>query len=116
MLNAVQPGSYVRPHRHARPPKAECFVVLRGRAAFFIFADDGTVKQCHVLAPDAEHFGVDVEPGVYHGFAALEADTVIFEAKTGPYEAANDKEFAPWAPEEDTPEAEAYLAELLKKA
>ena len=28
MLNAVQPESYVRPHRHLDPPKAEAWVVL----------------------------------------------------------------------------------------
>ena len=30
-FNAMQPGTYVRPHRHSTPPRWELFVVLRGR-------------------------------------------------------------------------------------
>ncbi|MBK5930295.1 DUF6159 family protein [Halochromatium salexigens] len=30
MVNAMQPGSYARPHRHSNPPKAEAFIVLSG--------------------------------------------------------------------------------------
>ncbi len=32
MLNAVQPDSYVRPHRHLDPPKAEAWILLQGVA------------------------------------------------------------------------------------
>lgn len=31
MLNSIQPGSYIRPHRHLDPPKDEAFVLLKGR-------------------------------------------------------------------------------------
>jgi cupin fold WbuC family metalloprotein len=112
MLNALQPGSYVRPHRHLNPPKAESFVVLRGRAAFFTFRDDGTTDHSVMVTP-AGPFGADIHPGVYHAVAALEPDTVVFEVKTGPYDPASDKDFAPWAPEEGTPQAAAYLKGLL---
>ena len=40
MLNAIQPGSYVRPHRHLTPPKDEGVVVLSGSVGFVPFADD----------------------------------------------------------------------------
>src|SRR6266511_2048864 len=30
MLNAIQPSSYIRPHRHIIPPKAECLLLLQG--------------------------------------------------------------------------------------
>ena len=46
MFNVIQPGSYVRPHRHVRPPLAESWVVLRGAVAFFTFEDDGRVRDC----------------------------------------------------------------------
>ena len=29
MLNAIEPQSYIRPHRHLIPPKVEVFLVLR---------------------------------------------------------------------------------------
>lgn len=114
MLNAVQPDSYVRPHRHLEPPKAEAWVVLRGALVFFTFEDDGRVRDCVHLAAGGEVFGVDLVPGVYHGFIALEPDTVIYEVKTGPYSEQTDKAFAPWAPEEGTPEAGEFMRALLE--
>ena len=65
-----------------------------------------------VLAAGAEVVGLDVRPGVYHTVVTLEPDTVVFEAKTGPYNERVDKDFAPWAPAEGSPEAQRYLATL----
>lgn len=31
MLNAIEPESYIRPHRHLEPPRDEAFFVLRGQ-------------------------------------------------------------------------------------
>ncbi len=113
MLNAVQPGSYVRPHRHRDPPKAEAWIVLRGAVVFFAFHDDGRLMECLKLEASGDPGGVDLVPGIYHTFAALEPDTVIYEVKTGPYVEATDKSFAPWAPEEGTPDAASYLDGLV---
>ncbi len=114
MLNALQPGSYVRPHRHLNPPKAESTVVLRGRIGFVTFLDDGRVDRNMVLAAGSAAFGVDCHPGPFHTLFALEPDTVVFEVKPGPYDPASDKDFAPWAPEEGSPEAAAYLERLVR--
>jgi cupin fold WbuC family metalloprotein len=113
MLNLIQPDSYVRPHRHLAPPKAEAWVLLRGKLAFFTFEEDGRVKDCLTLEAGGENFGVDLIPGVFHGLIALAPDTVIYEVKTGPYAPTNDKSFAPWAPEEGSPEAASYQTRLL---
>jgi cupin fold WbuC family metalloprotein len=112
MLNAVQPGSYLRPHRHLSPPKAEVFIVLRGALALFVFEDDGRIRRCLRLAAGSESFGVDLAPGLYHSFFALEPDTLLYEVKSGPYVPATAKDFAPWAPEEGAADAQRYLAEL----
>jgi hypothetical protein len=64
------------------------------------------------LGAGREAFGVDLVPGIYHTFVALEPDTVLFEVKDGPYVAATDKAFAPWAPAEGTPEARQYMQAL----
>lgn len=113
MLNAVQPDSYIRPHRHLDPPKSEAWILLRGSVAFFTFEDDGRVRECLRLKAGSARFGVDLVPGVYHSFVALEPDTVIYEVKTGPYTQATDKAFAPFAPEEGALEAAAYMQQLL---
>ena len=113
MLNAVQPDSYVRPHRHLEPPKAEAWIVLQGALVFFTFEDDGAIRDSVRLSAGGEKFGVDLAPGVYHAFVALEPDTVIYEVKTGPYSELDDKAFASWAPREGQAEAVAYMRTLL---
>ena len=102
MLNAVQPGSYIRPHRHRDPPKDESLVLLQGAICVFIFEDDGQVRQRIRLASGTGNLGIDLAAGIYHTFIALEPDTVVFEAKPGPYLRATDKDFARWAPAEGT--------------
>lgn len=111
MLNAVQPGTYIRPHRHGSE-RAESLVVLSGALLFIAFNGDGSVRSAQALRAGAEAFGVDFEGGLWHSFVALEPDTVLFEVKPGPYDAAADKQFADWAPAEFTPEAEIYLQSL----
>jgi cupin fold WbuC family metalloprotein len=112
MLNALQPGSYVTPHRHASPPKAESVVVLQGAVGFVTFTDTGKIEQHLRLAAGSSQPAIDCAPGIYHTFFALEEDTVLFEAKPGPYDPTSDKGFAPWAPAEGDEGAAEYLARL----
>src|SRR5262249_17249764 len=115
MLNAVQLDSYVRPHRHVQPGKAESVVLLSGGLAFVTFEDDGTLNLMDsVHLHPSRALAVDCREGVWHTFFALEPNTVVFEVKAGPHDAAGDKDYAPWAPEEGSPEAQDYLAALNK--
>lgn len=113
MLNAVQPGTYVRPHRHLDPPKAEAWIMLRGALVFFTFDDQGAVQHSVALAAGGDPYGVDLVPGIYHSFVVLEPDTVLYEVKTGPYQESDDKSFAPWAPPEGDPAAPHYQQHLI---
>ena len=63
LFNAIEPGSYIRPHRHLRPPKTETMVVVAGRLGFLSFRDDGSVAERFVLDAAGETFGVDVPAG-----------------------------------------------------
>jgi cupin fold WbuC family metalloprotein len=112
-LNALVRGTYVAPHRHVTPPKAETFLALRGELACFVFDDDGRVTERIVLGRDGRH-GVDFAAGVWHSIAALTPEVVAYEAKPGPWDVTTDKELAPWAPREGAPRASAYLAQLLE--
>jgi cupin fold WbuC family metalloprotein len=112
-LNAWTRGSYAAPHRHLTVPKPESFVVLRGELALFVFDDLGAVTERHVLGRNGV-IGLDLAPGVWHTVAALSETAVCFEVKAGPYDAASDKQLAPWAPREGEPQAAAYLAALLR--
>ena len=112
-LNAWTRGSYAAPHRHLAVPKPESFIVLRGELALFVFDDAGAVTEAHVLGRNGV-IGIDLAPGLWHTVAALSETAVCFEVKAGPYDAATDNEFAPWAPREGAPEAAEYLAKLLR--
>lgn len=110
MLNALEPNTYVRPHRHVDPPKTEMFVILRGRVAVLIFDDAGEIETCKILSPRGTCV-IDIPPGHWHGLIALDSGSILIEAKDGPYVASADKDFAPWAARENSREVEAWLAE-----
>ena len=112
-LNVMLRGTYIAPHRHLDPPKAESFLVLAGEIAFFTFDDAGKITSVNVLGQDP--IGVDIAPGVWHTMAVVSEPAVCFEAKPGPYTAATDKEFAPWAPREGDPGVAAYLESLIAR-
>ncbi|WP_432821262.1 WbuC family cupin fold metalloprotein [Trichloromonas sp.] len=109
LLNAVEPGSYIRPHRHLDPAKPESFLLLRGSLAALIFADDGQIERIVPLSVGSGCQGIDIPAGFWHSLVSLAPGTVFFETKPGPYQALSDKDFAPWAPAEGSLEAGAYL-------
>jgi cupin fold WbuC family metalloprotein len=98
-LNAGEPGSYIRPHRHVAQ-RWELFVVLRGQIDVLLFSDDGAVMQRMALRN-------------WHIFTFVLPCSVAMEIKPGPYDAQTDKEFAAWAPREndgDATSCEKWLA------
>jgi cupin fold WbuC family metalloprotein len=114
-FNAIEPESYVRPHRHLEPPKNECFIVLRGKFLLILFSNTGAIMDVILLEPD-KHLGVDIQPGVWHTIMSLESGSVFFEVKDGPYIQSTDKDFAPWAPDEKSLEAQEYWNKLRTDA
>lgn len=112
MLNAVQPGTYIRPHLH--PQKVESLVLIQGALGFMTFGDEGSIEDSRLvlLTHDNGNFGIDCRAGQWHTFVAMAPDTVVFEVKAGPFDAASDRTMAPWAPPENTPEGQRYLADL----
>jgi cupin fold WbuC family metalloprotein len=114
MLNSIQPGSYLRPHRHLDPPKDEAFLLLKGSAGFVFFdMEQGLMKKAFVLLDfEKGTYGVDIRAGVWHTLLSLEPDTVLYEIKRGPYTPLTDKDFAPWSPRDDSPDALEFLIQL----
>jgi len=112
MLNAVEPGSYVQPHKHENPDKREVFLLLRGKMAVVFFDNDGNITE-HVILDNEERFGVEIPPLVWHTIIALKPGTVVYEIKDGPYSPSDDKNFANWAPKEGDAECADYLQKIL---
>lgn len=114
MLNAVEPGSYVQPHKHEDPDKREVFLLLKGRMAVVFFDNNGNVND-HIILDNKENFGVEIPPSTWHTIIALETGTIVYEIKDGPYSVSDDKNFANWAPKEGDKNCHDYLNELISK-
>jgi len=115
-LNILLLGTYIRPHRHANPPKSESFVVLEGAVDVILFDDVGTITARYPLGSESSQgrvWGIDLPPGVWHTILPRTERAVCFEVKPGPWQHSTDKEFALWAPTEDDPSAGAYAKALL---
>lgn len=115
LLNAIEPGTYIRPHRHVDPDKTEMFLALRGRAVAVQFDDNGSIADHLVVGEGEDGIGVEFAPGTWHTFLSLRSGTVLFEVKNGPYIENTDKNFAKWSPPEGSPEAQKYIDKLRKE-
>lgn len=107
-LNALQPGTYVRPHRHLREaPGAgfECFVVLQGSIGLLVLDGAGAVIHSQRLDAAGPVRGVELAENQFHTLVALSSDAVLLELKQGPYRPAEDKDFLATFPAEGTAEA-----------
>lgn len=112
MINFLQPGTYIRPHKHPLSHATESIIVLKGRIRFFIFDEKGKILNETEVGCKPIPAVLDIEPQVWHSFLVLEVDTILFECKKGPYDAKTDKIFASWAPEERSKEAEDWIESL----
>ena len=109
LFNALQPDTYVQPHRHSDPSKDESVVLLRGKLGLVEFDEAGQVAATAIIRPGMI---VDIPHGTFHGWCCLEANSIFFEAKAGPYLPLQPAEKAAFAPEEGDPKAPEYLAWL----
>ena len=99
--NVLQPGTYVRPHRHRRNGSGTGFEAI----GLLLFNSEGEIQQqLHLSAKGPTH-GIEIAEDQFHTLVALEADSVIFELKQGPYQPAQDKDFLYGFPQEGTTEA-----------
>ncbi|WP_028951596.1 WbuC family cupin fold metalloprotein [Synechococcus sp. CC9616] len=108
-INVLQPGTYVRPHRHLRDQEGEgfeCFLVLQGAVGLLLLNQQGEVTHQERLDASGPLQGIELAESQLHTLVALEADTVIFELKQGPYQPSSDKDFLAGFPLENTPDAE----------
>lgn len=115
MLNAIEPGTYVQPHKHENPDKTEVFMVLKGSMAVLEFDDNGNVIDHIVLDFTKGNYATEIPAGTWHTIISLESGSVAYEIKNGPYVQIEDKNFASWAPKERDPEVQEYLNRLLKE-
>jgi len=116
LFNAIEPGTYIRPHRHVDPPKAECFMAVRGRMALIVFDDQGVIEQIVPFGDGCDVKAIELPAEQWHSLLALQPGSIFFETKPGPYAPLSDKDFAPWSPPENSSDTDKYLFVLTKAA
>ncbi|MBI4745662.1 MAG: WbuC family cupin fold metalloprotein [Deltaproteobacteria bacterium] len=111
-FNAMEPDTYVRPHRHVQDGRFELFLCIRGKGAAITFDDSGKVLDSVIISPDGVSIGIEIPPRAWHTILCLSPGTVFFELKEGPYMEIDDKDFAAWAPDPSNPGSYDYLRRL----
>jgi len=118
LFNAIEPGSYIRPHRHVDDTDGELLIAIRGTMALMTFDDCGVVTNILRFGADRNcintALGVQVSVGTWHTLIALEPGCVLLEVKPGPFDPHRAKDFAVWAPEEGSEAGCHFLSKLIK--
>ena len=106
---AIEPGSYIRPHRHLHGNKFELFMLLRGSGDVLVFDDFGNITDRHKMGGQEAVKAVELSANEWHCFIARETGTVALEVKPGPYFKPPEEDFAQWAPKEGEPKTAEFL-------
>jgi cupin fold WbuC family metalloprotein len=113
LLNALEPWTYIRPHKHFT--KEESFVLLCGTLLAVVFNDDGSIREHAILSQATGILGIEFEENTYHMLTALETSSVVFEIKEGPFIPHTEGTSAPWSPKEGTSEAKLFLEKVFEE-
>ncbi len=111
LLNALEPWTYIRPHKHTT--KEESFVLLRGIILAVSFNEDGTIRDHAVLSQATGILGIEFEENTFHMLTSLETGSAVFEIKEGPFVPHTEGSSASWAPKEGSPEVKGFLVKVF---
>ncbi|OGF66317.1 hypothetical protein A3I27_02520 [Candidatus Giovannonibacteria bacterium RIFCSPLOWO2_02_FULL_43_11b] len=113
VFNFIMTDSYMQPHFHPGG-KIEDISIVAGKLAVIFFDDKGSITESSTLEKGGEEH-IKIPAFAWHTYVALSDGVVTYETMMGVYNPKTWKEFAKWAPEENTPDASAYLASLKKE-
>ena len=82
MLNAIEPGTVLRIHRHRTT--TETVVCLRGHFVEYFYDADGRLTETIDMVPGGTL--INIPAGQWHNLESLESGTVLLEVKDGAYE------------------------------
>ena len=93
-------GAYVRPHKHIN--KSESMLVIEGKVDFFIFDDNGNIKEKLSLGDynSGLPFYSSVRLSNYHSMIIHSEWLVFLEITKGPFN-KEDTIFSEWSPKEE---------------
>ena len=114
LINAMEPDTYLRPHRHKNPDKTEIFLILRGKVALFLFDEQGNITDNYILNLKTGIYGGEILPEIWHTLLVLESGSVVYEVKKGPFAPLSPENIAPWSPAPDNIEGVKQFMDKLK--
>jgi cupin fold WbuC family metalloprotein len=119
LFNAIEPDSYLQPHRHSMEQGAETMVAVRGQFALLTFDDFGRIDELQTFGSgshgtgESGASGIEIPPMHWHTLLALKSGSVLLEIKAGPFDPDRPKLLARWAPAEGSEEAHLYHQSLM---
>lgn len=81
MLNAMEPGTVMPIHRHKG--SSETCICIRGHFEEYFYDEEGNLTETIDMYPGGPI--LNIEAGQWHSLKCLEPNTILFEAKDGPY-------------------------------
>lgn len=111
MLIVHRKGQYIRPHKNVTSSKS--FTVIGGSLECIIFSEDGEITDHFRMGDYASQdcFLVRLSDSCFHTLIPLTESVVFIETILGPFQGTT---YAPWAPEEDGEDTEAYFQRLCE--
>ena len=89
MLNAIEPGSPERIHRHQHT--SETVVCLRGKVVEEFYDElERICTDSIVLTPNGPNVAVNIPAGQWHTIRAVESGSVVLAVKDGKWEPLSD--------------------------
>lgn len=89
MLNAIEPGSPERIHRHQHT--SETVVCLRGKVVEEFYDElERICTDSIVLTPNGPNVAVNIPAGQWHSIRAVESGSVVLAVKDGRWEPLSD--------------------------
>ena len=89
MLNAIEPGSPERIHRHQHT--SETVVCIRGRVVEEFYDElERICTDSIVLTPNGPNVAINIPAGQWHSIHAVESGSVVLAVKDGKYEPLTD--------------------------
>jgi cupin fold WbuC family metalloprotein len=114
-FNAVEPGSYVRPHREGGADRRKLLVGVRGLFVAILFDEQGVpvsfvpFGQSTLSDGTRPAIGLEIEPMTWNMVVAIESGSILLEVKPGPFDPQGTRHVAPWAPADGSAEVGPFL-------
>ena len=114
MIVAIEPASYIRPHKH--PGKSEAFHIIEGEVDVVVFGDNGAIDEIVSLGEKGGHrpFYYRMSAARFHTLVIRSELLIVHEITNGPF-SPDAAVYADFAPREGDPATAAFQAKLIER-